>query len=242
MQLINNNSVSKSIVAKNNWDNAVAMATHSLKPMVSNVVPKNFVSLKNAAPRGIQNYDLALTAAVEGYSSNLWATPKQIASIGGEISNDAAMVPIFMEKTSKAGNRYYHKYVVVNLDCVNFPTGSIAQKDYDAIMTAASMDEEFVIPQVPAPKPLSEKTVTVKLIDAAPKKYAPKPQKPAPRKANVLDKRDKTAGVNPEDKKTAPVVIDIKELGIHIEARCSTEAQMALDMAVEAYKAIKGTK
>ena len=228
-------SASSSVAFKARWDNAVSMARHSLNPSVNTTVPKNFVSCKNAAPRGIQNYDLAITAAVEGYTTNLWATPKQVESIGGVVSSDACLVPIFVEKKSSKGNIYYRPYYVVNLDCVSFPTGSISQDDYDHIIAAANMDEQFVVPSVPMPTPLPSVNTTPITINAVPTK------KPV-RRVNVLDKTDPTAGVSPADKKVAPVRIDMDEFGIHIEARCTSEAQMMLEMAIKGYMAMKGIK
>ena len=94
-----------SVAVRNRWSNAVAMAAHSLvsEGDVSDLVPKNFVNGKNAAPRGKQNYDLSLMQHLEGYKTNLWATPRQIEEIGGAVSNNAPHATISIKKTSRPG-------------------------------------------------------------------------------------------------------------------------------------------
>lgn len=222
-----------SIIVRDKWQNAVAMAAHSLANDldIEAIVPKNFTNGKNAAPRGVQNYDLALMAALEGYDTPLWATPKQIEAIGGIFNELCPKAQISIEKTSKrTGNAYCTNYKLVNLDEVSFPNG-ITQEAYDQIVLASNDIEIFDIPSPNDFKPtplLSKKTPKPK----APKTSAPKVKI---RETNVPSMR------NPYDFSTdgrpANAVIDFTFDGVpfHFEGRTADEAKMLMDFALSSY-------
>lgn len=244
-----------SIAVQNKWANAIAMASHSLVKQgeVTNIVPKNFSNGKNAAPRGVQNYDLSLMMLLEGYKTNLWATPRQIAEIGGVIDDNAPRATISVAKTSKAGSQYYSNYKVVNLDEVDFPNG-ISDEAYDQIVAASEIQETYVVPSPTSFKPdysgMERKSpkndyplfhVEPKYGRAPSAKTTTLPSNvPAPAKRN--EKTRETNVMNPRhahdfttDGRPANVKLDIDEFNIHIEARTADELQLILERTLKAY-------
>lgn len=219
---------------KSLYDNAVAMVMSSLNPTISDVAPVNFISGKNVTYKNEQDARLLATAAVEGYKTNLWATPRQIRdlNVGAVISPDAAIVPVFIEKTSSKGNRYLTSYDVVNLDCVSWPNGMPADT-INKILDIAANPKPAVKPTFDAPKPLPARSKS-QIIEIT------SPLDNDVRKANIrpnnkLD-RDERQHVGPERK--ANVIIDLAEFGIHVEARTTAEAQLMLECAVKAHLAL----
>lgn len=211
------------------FDNAIAMAVTSLKPVLGNDAPVNFTNGRNVTPKNEQDSRLLVVAAIEGYKSNMWATPRQIneLGVGAVISPDAARVPVFMTKTSKKGNEYLTSYDVVNLDCVSWPNG-MPSECITRILELARNPKKADAPTFPAPTPIPSRRVPAQTISVEPEPKTPK----RVRTSGVLSMSEKQT-VGRERKPN--VVVEFEEFGIRIEARTVSEAQLMLDSAVAAY-------
>ena len=227
---------------KSLYDNAVAMVMSSLKPSLDDSAPVNFTNGKNVTYKNEQDARLLVTAAIEGYKTNLWATPRQIRdlNVGAIISPDAAFVPIFMEKTSSKGNTYLTSYDVVNLDCVSWPNG-MPNETIGRILDLAANPKPTPKPTFDTPSPLAPRTAPEPVKITAPlNNDVRKPNIHDVRAKNIrhnnkLDRTEKQH-VGPERKPN--VVVDLTEYGIHIEARTTAEAQLMLECAVKARLAL----
>lgn len=217
-------------IKKSLYDNAVAMAMSSLAPSIIETVPVNFVTGKNVTFKNEQDYRLLATAAVEGYKTNMWATPRQIRdlNVGAVISPDAAIVPVFIERKSPKGKPYLTSYDVVNLDCVSWPNGMPADT-INRIMDLAANAKPAAKPTFDTPKPLAPRTAPEPVEVTAP--LDNDVRKPNIRVNNQLSRTEKQH-VGPERK--ANVIIDLEQFGIHVEARTTAEAQLMLECAVKA--------
>ena len=238
------------LLSKTDVQNAVSMAAHSLieEGQVSDRVAKNFTNGKNAAPRGVQNYDLALMMHLEGYSTNLWATPRQIAEIGGVVDDLAPRATISIEKKSKAGNVYFTNYKLVNLDEVAFPDPSkLSDEAYKTIMDTAALEEHYEVPSpssfVPdydamrgTPKKAPKKTPK-KATEKSPKGLAALSDR-KPRATNVADMRH-PHDFDPATGRPANVRVDMDELGLHFEARTLDECQLLMERTLKQFIAAK---
>lgn len=218
------------------FDNAISMAVKSLSPSMSGYVPVNFTNGRNASPKHQQDADLLIVASVEGYTTNLWATPKQIANVGGVLKADAVRVPIFVEKTSKKGNTFMTTYDVVNFDCVSWPNGMPMECIQRVTELMTNPTPYMVTEKIPAPKPIPARNVPVIATNIVLPKESKTPKTSEVKRTNTLNKNERqhTDGV-----RTANVVIDLAEYGIHVEARTIAEAQLMLDAAVAAQLALR---
>lgn len=221
------------------FDNAIRMAVKSLSPSLSGSVPVNFTNGRNASPKHAQDADLLIVASVEGYTTNLWATPRQIANVGGIVNVDAMRVPIFVEKTSKKGNPYTTTYDVVNFDCVSWPNGMPMECISRVTELMTNPTPYTVTEKIPAPKPIPARNVSAPTTNIT-VPDAPKPSK-APKKSEVklTNTLDKNARQHTNGVRTPNVVIELAEFGIHVEARTIAEAQLMLDAAVAAQLSLR---
>lgn len=80
--------------------------------------PVNFVTGRPVVREESQRHALSVAAAAEGYSSNKWATLKQIRANGGVVDKDEFGAPMFMDMGGTL--RYYRVY---NYDVVRWPDG-----------------------------------------------------------------------------------------------------------------------
>ena len=229
------------------FDNAISMAVRSLKPSISGTMPVNFVNGRNASPKHKQDADLLIVAAVEGYSTSLWATPRQISEVGGVVSADATRVPIFVDKVSKAGNTYLTSYEVVNFDCVLWPNG-MPMECVNRVTELMTNPKPYTVtetipapkppppPHVPAPKPLPARNVPAPVTNITIPETSKAPKKSEVKRSNMLDRNERQ---HTDGTRTPNVVLDLKEYGIHVEARTFGEAQLLLDAAVAAHLALR---
>ena len=218
---------------KSLFDNAVAMVMSSLNPSLSDTAPVNFVSGKNVTYKNEQDARLLVTAAVEGYKTNLWATPRQIRdlNVGAVISPDAAVVPVFIEKTSAKGNSFLTSYDVVNLDCVSWPNG-MPTDAINKILAIAANPKPAIKPTFDAPIPW-EARVSPEPIEI---KVTPNDTTMLNIRPNNQLNRNEKQHVGPERK--ANVILNDETLGIHIEARTTAEAHYMLQELVKARLAL----
>lgn len=239
------------------WDNAVKMAFASLKPSLSGLAAQNFVSGK--APKAAQYLDVI--AAVEGYSCNIWATVKQVESIGGTVAADAPKYPIFWQrKSAKTGKMYYQGYYVVNFDEVTLPADGLESDAYDTAMAAFDATDTYAFEEMGAPSPIpvcERKATAIKnarinaaqnpdlkkihenLVLSERKTLDTTPQKrgAAVEHNNRPDMR--TKGQYTDGKPMASFKLDLDEFGIHVEANTMADATMLLEKAVDAYLKLK---
>lgn len=222
---------------KSLYDNAVSMVMSSLNPTIGTVAPVNFVSGKNVTYRNGQDARLLVTAAAEGYKTNLWATPRQIRdlNVGAVISPDAAIVPVFMEKTSAKGNKYLTSYDVVNLECVSWPNG-IPSEVFGKIRELVSNPKPAIEVSFDAPTPLAPRVAPKPVEITAPLDIDSRVSTNI-RPTNQLDRNEKQH-VGPERK--ANIIIHDELNGFHIEARTTAEAHYMLDQLVKARLALAG--
>ena len=222
---------------KSMFDNAINMAVRSLNLSISDIAPVNFVSGKNVTFKNQQDSRLLVAAAVEGYKTNLWATPRQIRdlNVGAIISPDAAIIPVFMEKTSKKGNKYLTSYDVVNLDCVSWPNG-IPGEVFSRIREIVSNPKPAVKCSFEAPTPLVARVAPEPVKVSAPLDNDARVSTNI-RENNQLSRTEKQH-VGPERK--ANVIIHDDLNGFHIEARTTAEANFMLQELVKARLALAG--
>lgn len=193
------------------FEKLFTQAKRSLHPKAVSGDPKNFVTGNVVVKDEKQANNLAFVAAIEGYSTNLWATANQIRKAGGNLKPEAYGVPCFMP------GRYYRVY---NYDSVNWgdtvpslkvtPTTTTPTTPTTPTTTTPVRGKHFRREDSPA-------TTT-------PKTTTPKTNAEAPKAEACIPTNDE------------PIVVRLPEYGIYVSGRTNAQVRKALEAAVEAYK------
>lgn len=127
------------VAIRNGFEGAVRMAGTLPDLKLPSSEPTNFVTGRPVVRDKEQLYALCVAAAAEGYSSNKWATMKQIRENGGTVPKNTFGAPMFMQFGDKL--RYYRVY---NYDTVSWgkepakeQAPKKAKKDNEAKRTTA---------------------------------------------------------------------------------------------------------